>query len=142
MKREMLRKLARRLRRLRHQEHYDQRVVAARSACGTRACLAGHAVMMVDRKLPLDRDSWSESEQPWDDVKILDRARVILGLTYVQADRLFTARPGYGEDCWPPEFAERWCATAQVPKPKHKERWPSRIAADLLDALADGKVEL
>lgn len=74
-------------------------------------------------------------------------AKRFLGVTGKKARRLFSAYPAdrvYDENmqvleitAWPKEFAERWNAALDF----NKER-PSRIAADLLDAIADGKVKL
>lgn len=113
----LIRQVAQKLRRLRHEEHYNQAVVIAKTECGTAACIAGHTLIEIEKRNGASGD-----------------AAEALGLTVRKAARLFCPDPDFcAAHRWPKAFAERWAG--------NKER-RSRIAADLLDAIADGKVEL
>lgn len=139
---EMLRKLAKKLRRIRHEEHYDQGEYAAKTQCGTTACIAGHAVLMEGYKLKFDPDDYEDWTKECvtpagRTASIHSQASKLLGLGYNAAYRLFSGEPFYD---WPEEYSGR-LDTAD-PKSKDLSKRPSRIAADLLDAIADGKVKL
>lgn len=131
-----LRRLARRLRRLRHEEHYEQEEWARKTSCGTAACVAGHAVLSHGYRLVFEPGNVSTvwcrqvgSKEPLShSIRML--AREILDLDYYTGEMLFAAD---ADKKWPAEFAARWAAG--------KER-KSRIAADLVDAIADGRVKL
>lgn len=133
----LLRKLALKLRRLRHEEHYDQGVWARTTRCGTAACIAGHAAALAGWSLrPIPKD---EDPTPQDACVMGGREvpvmRVASALTGIRDDHwLFSDAPG---DDWPAPFDMRW----RYAETSGLER-PSRIAADLLDAIADGKVTL
>lgn len=94
--------------------------------CGTVACIAGHALLAAGLPLVslarMERNGWS---------RIPDAAQGLLGLTEDQADTLFDA------ECidWPMEYKARYRAT---------KNWIQRaeVAASLLEAIADGTVEL
>lgn len=127
MNKAFLRRLARHMRRIRHEEHYDQATFGKKTGCGTAACLAGHAVLIADGKLP--RADAGSYWKDFDGDRIRRRARVLMGLPYVAANHLFSETPGFH---WPEVFGNRF---------NHEDR-KSRVAADLLDALANGKVKL
>ena len=142
---ENIRRLALKMRRLRHEEHYDQGEWVRQTSCGTAACLAGHAAMLAGAKLkihacqcgcggPSGGPGYSCNLDGKDNA-IADVARKFLGLTNEQASLLFSASPA---TAWPSEFRTRW---VEAKFSLNNER-PSRIAADLLTALADGKVKL
>lgn len=134
----LLRRLARKLRRLRHEEHYDQSSWHIKTQCGTAACIAGHAVIEAGYRIlpaddPFDIPLCSIEGGP--PVPIDEAAQELLGLDHLLSPDLFSEVPMWD---WPEEFAERWKrADPKGPAPQR----PSRVAADLLDALADGKVE-
>jgi hypothetical protein len=134
----LLRRLARKLRRLRHEEHFDQSIWGSKTACGTAACIAGHAVLMAGWRLrsseddPTYLDLCVKKNGTTDSVE--DAAARLLGVSAEDyAYDLFSGDPALS---WPPPYAERW-----IDRDSTGER-PSRIAADLLDAIADGRVEL
>ena len=134
----LLRRLARKLRRLRHEEHYDQRHWAASNACGTAACIAGHALIECGWKPRLYFDTWERKTIAMEFVKDGKEADA-----EVQAEKLLGLPENSGlfhpnGSEWPDEFRERF--QEAIPDGPAKQR-PSRVAADLLDALADGKVE-
>jgi len=138
---EMMKKLELKLRRLRHEEHYNQTTWAGRTACGTAACLAGHAVLMVP-KVKLVFENGDEHTHicrvPEGHTVTIDTfASELLGLRYEEANVLFTDSP---ELFWPDEFRERWKNRA-TGKDSEGEK-PSRIAADLLRAVVEGEVDL
>lgn len=137
----LLRKVAARLRRLRHEEHYNQATWAAKrpGGCGTAGCIAGHVVMVLGMRMkwlkgydspnyPSATHCVNSRSKKKQQIEIRDAAEKALGLTPMAADRLFSAHA----DGWPEEFRTRW----------YSEERHSRIAADLLDAIADGKVSL
>jgi hypothetical protein len=143
----LLRRLARKLRRLRHEEHYDQTEILNKTSCGTVACVAGHAVLAAGYKLRLERlepcgitdcricatvkpDVVCVDPKTGKEVDVLTHAQRALGLTGREAERLFD---GGVVGAWPDAYADRWKAG--------NER-PSRIAADLLDAVADTDGEI
>lgn len=124
----LLRRLARKLRRLRHEKHYDQELTFQKTVCGTAACVAGHTLLECgyrygNRGLRLPNGA-VDSSCDW-----LSFARKALRLSCNVADRLFSPCP---EDDWPEPFRSRWLAAMD----NGTER-PSRIAADYLDHLAD-----
>lgn len=131
----LLRKLALKLRRLRHEEHYDQGAWIDKTQCGTAACLAGHVALLSGWK-PIFLDGWNEAiqcKQGRREGFISEVAAEALGIP--RGHWLFSSEP---HEFWPDAYADRWRA---VVFNSGKER-PSRIAADLLDAIADGKVTL
>lgn len=77
-----------------HPEEHDQEVWAERTACGTVMCLAGHAAVMTGHTIAYERRAngdWmvrycTNGEQ------IEDVARDALGLTYLQAAKLFDSQ--------------------------------------------------
>lgn len=153
-----LRALAQKLRRIRHEEHYNQGVWTERTTCGSVACLAGHAIVLAGFRTILDSQSeygvkqFDEESGPdpavcaiGSDGKKVKRlslvARQWLGFTENQAETVFSEVP---HAQWPEEFALRWtdaCRGINRNGENEIER-PSRIAADFLDAIADGAVKL
>lgn len=139
----LLRRLARKLRRLRHEEHYAQEVTAVKTSCGTAACIAGHTVdelkyrLVFEPRLQHDRGDLALDEclhpMTGKPVSVIEAARKELGLSQDAACALFSAYP---TESWPEVYASRLARRDDT-----KER-PSRIAADLLDAIADtnGKI--
>lgn len=137
----LLREIATKLRRLRHEDHYCQSVIVAKTNCGTAACIAGWALVLSGEVHPkrknFDRDSI--------DGKMLDRAGALLGLERRVSDGhyhwLFATRPNADpldtKALWPEEYARRWTDSLHSSNGERR----SRIAADLLDAIADGRVE-
>lgn len=118
--------VARRLRNLKHEEHYNQATWVAGTICGTTCCIAGHTLLaagLTPKQLMRVDDGDGTP----------DLARRLLGLTDAQADRLFSADTSE----WPEEYAARFMNTS----PWGDER-PSRVAADLLEAIAQGRVEI
>lgn len=113
-------------------ESYDQSTLGRVTDCGTVACIAGHA-------------TWLSGEVPRG--KIADGAEIArkwLGLDFDESEILFTAWPmKCSEDCetckgWPAGWGSRFLAAQSGDSPES----PAHVAADLLDALADGKVSL
>lgn len=139
--------LAKKLRRLRHEEHYNQSRFVQQTACGTACCIAGHAALLAGYK-PLgsgsNYDPQTDMQKAGDVEFVADVAERFLGLTGYQAGILFTGDPAGKREVhnisWPEEFAIRWQKAHRGPKVK-RER-PSRIAADLLESIASGKVRL
>lgn len=140
----MLKKLERHMRRIRHEEHYDQGTWGTKTACGTAACLAGHAVLMLPKaRLIYDNPTWPNSAervryQQENGTMVSESIEPVaartLGLDYDEADVLFDGDPGQR---WPKEFADRFVAAAN-----DKTERPSRVAADLLKAVIEGEVDL
>lgn len=137
----LLRKLALKLRRLRHEEHYDQGKWINQTKCGTAACIAGWTVLESGLKPAPPEDKWKIGLLRVESCLIGTKkfliettAAKLLGLKEHESDVLFSDDPSY---MWPAAFGDRWAAAQET----QSER-PSRIAADLLDALADGKVTL
>jgi hypothetical protein len=124
---EFIRRLAKHMRRIRHEAHYNQATFARKTECGTAACIAGHAVLLADGRLPREKGV----PKYFDHEAIQDRARKLLGLSPMRAARLFCGDPR-GDIQWPNEFALRFAS----------EPAKSRVAADLLDAIASRKVKL
>lgn len=131
LNRELLRKVARKLRGLRHEEHYDQSEVINQTSCGTAACIGGWAVILapgvkfkVDERYGITTLKHGGKEVG----HILSFARRQLGITPRMAGWLFSGGP---TAAWPYKYAVRL----------QQEERPSRVAADLLDAIADGKVK-
>jgi hypothetical protein len=144
----LLRRLARKLRRLRHEEHFNQSTWAQVGLCGTAACIAGHAVIEAGWRPVEDPD---EPEMGYlthcrkgngriEDIE--GAAARLLGLPSPDDrdcwgdDEIYDLFSGDAGHQWPKPYADRW-----LNKTETGER-PSRIAADLLDAIADGKVSL
>lgn len=154
---ENIRALARKLRRIRHEEHYNQGRWMQRTACGTSACIAGHAAAMAGYR-PVRRPDVGEgpyetiepdspmpvvvcAERPKAKRKLSEVAREWLGLTHSQESALFSEFPDVD---WPEPFAQRFDAAkhgAVIEGNNGVER-PSRVAADLLDAIAAREVKL
>lgn len=140
---ENIRALAKKMRRLRHEEHYDQGLYVEKTACGTVACLAGHAALMAGWKPFKDSEgNVCDYAMKGPEGKMKDIATIAkqhLGINTRKAIRLFTPNPEDDEYTrWPEEFAARWEAAVF----SDSDERPSRIAADLLDAIAAGKVKL
>lgn len=95
-------------------------------ACGTPGCVAGFAEMCLLRGQ--GRPDWTYVRQ----------AEVFewLGLAPTDAYVLFDGSPHEGDYRWPAPFDSRYAAALAG------EEHPAMVAADLLDALADGTVSL
>lgn len=137
----LLRKLAAKLRRLRHEDHFDQRAWLVQTDCGTAACIAGHTVLLAGVKLlqrPMIGEPIMYAERicasDGGPLTISSAARRLLGLGKAAAYRLFSPSP---RCAWRGGFGDRW---SDMRAGFNGER-PSRIAADYLDAIADGKVK-
>jgi len=146
MKVENIKRLAQKLRRLRHEEHYDQSTWVSKTACGTAACIAGHAALLAGAKFTKCPCGCGESFVCTLDgqrATIDEVARKFLGLSYDQSMTLFTGAP-YEVRGWPEPFRDRWsnAVLGNVREGNKKAERPSRIAADFLDAIADKKVKL
>lgn len=130
----LLRALVTKLRRLRHEEHYDQGVFVDKTSCGTAACIAGQALLMAGYKPAVGGASCDFIDPKGRVGFAQDQAINLLGLTPDEAEILFTAEPG---GRWPDKFARRWDAlpsTRRSRKALPPKKRPSRIAADLLEA--------
>lgn len=128
------RKLARTLRRLRHEEHYDQEEIATKTDCCTACCIAGFAVVQAGYRLDFNPGEWDGMCRKGKNGKrqeILNVAGELLNASHGShlSFDLFSGSPEYD---WPEPYAGQWWAGK-------KRR--SRIAADLLDAIADGHVQ-
>lgn len=119
MNREHLRILAHELRA--DPESYDQAHYRNFTACGTTCCIAGHAQILSRGRFNLG--------------DVADDARAWLGLGQEQSWVLFSGAPF---DEWPEDYATRYTLAVEKESAEH----PAFVAADLLDSLADGKVEL
>ena len=136
----LLRKLALKLRGLRHEEHYDQAHWAVTTRCGTAACIAGFAAMEAGWRPFLTGDAVSSLFGTHYCVQSGSKRRRTIKMVAAEAlgfspkSRIFTSVPGV---FWPGEYRERW----QLARLGQTSERFSRIAADLLDAIADGKVK-
>jgi hypothetical protein len=94
--------------------------------CGSPGCVAGFAELLIAR------------ERGWDSWKYIpsDLIAEWFGLDVFQANRLFHAEP-FLDGLWPEPFAGRYRAAMDG-----SGEPPAFVAADLLDALADGTVTL
>lgn len=126
----LLREVALKLRRMRHSKHYNQEVWCEKNSCGTAACVAGWVLLMkgVDPKtIP-----YGMTDRPG---KLAAR---VLGLPRTSPGyegrrvvlNLFDSIPAYR---WPEPYAERWLQSGEK---------KTKIAADLLEAIADGRVRI
>jgi hypothetical protein len=145
LNRALLRKVAAKLRGLRHEKHYDQSTYGQSNDCGTAACIAGWTVLLSGYRLPLPKTAAEAADvyaicigPDGKRLKIHTVARGLLGLTANQAANLFDG----GACSWPAEYSERFDDALYPVKGETPKERPSRIAADLLDAIADGKVSL
>ncbi len=144
---ENIRALAKKMRRLRHEEHYDQGTWVQQTECGTACCLAGHAAMLGGSR-PLTKRDRKKLGHEGDGLMKTPDAQYEwvqeLGGQFLGIDEeswLFTYQPdaeGRYPAKWPAEYALRWRAALRG----ESDERPSRIAADLLDAIADGEVSL
>jgi hypothetical protein len=125
LNKDLLLREAKSLRRLRHEEHYRQSTFFTKTVCGTACCIAGrillHQGMRPAELLVLIKDGQSLS----------DMVGGLVGLTGDEADVLFSGSPGTD---WPDPFGYRWRNIGET-----GER-PSKIAADFLEAIAQGKI--
>lgn len=130
MNQQLLRAVATKLRRLRHEEHYDQSEALIKTGCGIVGCIAGWTVMLTPGvKVKFDDEGARTVTYGGREVRgsIPGFAQRRLGIGDGMAGWLFS---GGARLWWPAEFSTRLL----------RER-PSRVAADLLDAIADGKVK-
>jgi hypothetical protein len=99
---ELLRKVAGKLRRMRHKKHFDMSDWGSKNECGTTACIAGWALLESGYRVKTakeeneygERESvfYAPSGKPVDPFSAAQR---LLGLKYNQASRLFH------DDEWP-----------------------------------------
>jgi len=126
----MFKKVITRLRRLRHEKHYDQDTWAEKTKCGTAACIAGHVVMLSNEyKAVLAEDNYYDCYTR--DGKLssfFTAGKRLLGLTDRQSGIVFDSAVW-----WPEEYSNRWLSG--------RER-QSRVAADFLEAIMNGEVKL
>jgi hypothetical protein len=127
-------------------ESYNQLFYSTLGDCGAVACIAGHAARL-SLGVTVMPSTWKEldgaehAEWARDAHEV---GRVWLGLTAEEALRLFSGGPdecqarGPGLTNWPEDFVPRYLA-ALAP---HAAESTAVVAADLLDALADGTVSL
>jgi hypothetical protein len=148
MNKQLIERLAVKLSRIRHEEHYNQSVWAKQTKCGTAACIAGHAAIEAGWE-PIDKahygfhiDEACKSGK-WGDIS--EVARKALRLTETQAFILFDHDGSH----WPEPFNQRFSkALRKLPwKPANSKRKarierPSRVAAALLRAVLKGEVKL
>lgn len=140
----LLRKVATKLRRLRHEEHYNQGTFGEKTPCGTTACIAGHVAIVAGARLVWTQREYGnpgamECRLGSDVDTIASFAQTALGLLPSQAMKLFEASGAR----WPQPYQDRfWNALDSLEDGRTPTERPSRIAADLLDAIADGKVAL
>jgi hypothetical protein len=93
---ELLKKVAAKLRRMRHKKHFDMRDWIQENECGTAACIAGHALLDAGYRLRIrDYEIVSPKGRKVDPSSAAQR---LLGLSSEQAARLFVAIN------WPKEF--------------------------------------
>lgn len=122
--------LATRMRRLRHEDHYEQSDFYRETACGATGCLALHTLIAAGassetiRKIATDKNT---------DLTIWDAATNLLGLRG-EEHTLF----GVGVS-WPEPYASR---LRKARFSINSDELPSRVAADLLEAVANGKVKV
>ena len=130
LNRTLLLKVAARLKRLRHQAHYNQSTFIETNACGTACCIAGWALLESGMKP-------KEVEQIREDFPggVGQAAVDVLGLpTSSRYPTLFHEFPSIS---WPEPYATRWANSTE--KGPNRQ---SKIAADLLEAIAKGKVKI
>lgn len=111
-------------------ESYHQGSWGRKTDCGTVACIAGFAYALA-RSRPL---VVTRSPQRFG---LIQRAQEWMGLTAVEAQRLF-----YGAVTWPAEHQQRFWRAEMLAEEGAPGEAPAFVAADLLDALADGTVTL
>lgn len=83
---ELLKRLRTRFTRMRHKKHFDMRVIGTQTACGTQACIGGHALLLDGYKLRMMNGS-AEWYSPKGRLVIdpLATAARLLGLTVQEA---------------------------------------------------------
>lgn len=127
MNKENLRILAHELRA--DPDSYDQATFGRVSRCGSVACIAGHAEVLATGRKIGHRKRTARIAAKW------------LDLTVYEEGKLFQPHPhdeDWPDEGWPEPFGKRWCEAAFFDGAEA----PAHVAADLLDALADGKVSL
>lgn len=113
-------------------DSYDQQTIGRVTDCGTVACIAGHAGWLSGHVERGDTEGSVEVAQRWLDLD--DKTAAVL----------FTSWPAKcSPTCvvcqpWPTEWSDRLLAAESGDSLES----PAFVAADLLDALADGKVTL
>jgi hypothetical protein len=131
----LLLRTARRLRRLRHEEHYRQDTWGLRTACGTTACVAGHLILASGRRLlHLDKGAGSPGLSA-----CVMSGRTEIGVAEAATKLAGIPRDTYGILLFAADATSRW------PEPYRdrllKGERPSRVAADYLEAIAAGQVK-
>ena len=137
MKAENLRTLAHELRA--DPTSYDQTLFYSKTRCGTVCCIAGHAAILSGAQLSSDLD--------WEAAGI---AQEWLEIDTRLASRLFAALPhlefkGCVQKCCPSEpapWGKKWGRRYGAALKGESAESPALVAADLLEALAEGKVAL
>lgn len=139
--RQLMLAVASRLRKLRHEKHYNQAVYVTQNACGTTCCIAGYAVLEAGCApadlVPLERSIHADFEGESRYLDIGDAAQNLLGLDDDERAVLFSSDPS-DDDGWPEPYATRFKKACR----KNATERPPRVAADLLEAVANGKVKL
>lgn len=99
---ELLKKVATKLRRMRHKKHFNMRTWARKTECGTTACIAGHALIDAGYKVKSEKGpGWKPAKFFAPDGREVEpeaAGRKLLGLTARQAARLFD------DTEWPDQF--------------------------------------
>lgn len=92
----LLKKIITRLRRMRHPQHFNMDFYGEKNACGTTACIAGHALLLEGYRCT----GWDTFviDSLADPVNPATEAEERLDLTTNEADRLFYVGN------WPKEF--------------------------------------
>lgn len=102
----LLRELQDKLRRMRHKKRFDMQTLIEKTDCGTAACIAGHTLLHLGYKPIKEKDydgrmefdGYEMTNSRGKTVQIWPAARRELGLTQVQAEKLFQP------ESWPVEF--------------------------------------
>jgi hypothetical protein len=119
----MFKRLIRRFRAMRHQKHYNQNDWLYRGSCGAVGCIGGHIALICGLSPDLSHM-----------VDVGSLAQSALGIDDGTAIDLFSA----GGRGWPSEYKAR---LDEARKGLSGEK-PTMVAADLLQAILDGDVDL
>ena len=105
-----------------HPEEWDQSTWAVETACGTKYCAAGHALLTVDARMNIEASTVEVASLPErlrsrfirEHVAIAAGARAVLGLDESTADRLFNGSNSIDQLR---ELVEEICAGAEPETP-------------------------